>query len=67
MITVNKRFLQKKFLIFFIPALLLVVLVVAAAPGAIHREHLYRSALESLQAGDWDAAESALEEISSSA
>ena len=65
MITVNKRFLQKKFLIFFIPALLLVVLVVAAAPGAIHREHLYRSALESLQAGDWDAAESALEEIPS--
>ncbi|MBQ9663972.1 MAG: hypothetical protein IJV40_12555 [Oscillospiraceae bacterium] len=63
--SMKKGFFQKKHLIFIIPVLLLLVLIVAAAPGAIYREHRYRSGVNLLRSGDWDAAETLFQEIPS--
>ena len=55
--TMKTRRFQKKFLIFIIPAILLLVLLLAAAPGAIYRELHYRSAVKALHSGDLVRAE----------
>ena len=58
-----KKLLQKKYLIFIIPAMLLLVLLIAAVPGAVYREHHYRSAMNALHAGDLSAAQELLSDI----
>ena len=58
-----KKLLQKKYLIFIIPAILLLVLLIAAVPGAVYREHHYRSALNALHEGDLSAAQELLSDI----
>ena len=58
-----KKLLQKKYLIFIIPAILLLVLLIAAVPGAVYREHHYRSAMNALHAGDLSAAQELLSDI----
>ena len=47
-----KKLPQRKVLIFIIPAVLLMLLLIAAAPGAIYREQHYRKAMNALRSGD---------------
>ena len=58
-----KNILKKKYLIFIIPAILLAVLLIAAAPGAVYREHHYRTAMNALHAGDLSTAQELLSDI----
>lgn len=58
-----KKLLQKKYLIFIIPAILLLVLLIAAAPGAIYRELHYQKAMNTLHAGNLTAAQELLSDI----
>ena len=63
MILMKIPLLQKKYLIFIIPAILLLLLIIAAVPGAVYREHVYRNGMKSLHAGDLETAETVLSEI----
>ena len=60
---VKSKLFRKKNLIFIIPAVLLIVLLIAAAPGAIYREHHYRGAVKALNAGDLVTAQEMFEDI----
>lgn len=54
---IKKLFTSRHF-IFLIPIILLFVLLLAAAPGALSREYRYRDAVKAMDAGDYDTAES---------
>ena len=58
-----KKLLHRKHLIVIIPAILLLILIIAAAPGAIYREHLYRTGMNTLREGDLTGAEAVFSEI----
>ncbi len=52
----EKLFTPHRF-VFLIPIILLLVLLLAAAPGALSREYRYRDAVKAMEAGDYDTAE----------
>ncbi len=54
-----------KITVILVPVILLLVLIIAAAPGALKREHRYRDASALLNEGELDAAEEAFSQIPS--
>ena len=53
----------RRFAFLLLPVVLLVILLIAAAPGAIQREHKYREAVSLLQDGNLTEAEQILSQI----
>lgn len=60
-----KKQQRKKRYLWLLPAVFLLALLIAAVPGALHREQRYREATRLLESGDLEAAEQAFLDLSS--